>query len=204
MILALPLFLALLYFIIAQLLILFPAKATTAANKTDTILIFYGDIHTDIILNLKDLNSSWFTHIKPISNKKRGYLAIGWGDKESYLHPGSYETLPLSVIFKALFLNSPSLLHVSYHDNLKRYKQIKSIKLSKEQLELLNKNLFKEFDFKAEAYKGYFHNDYFYTSPRTYNLINTCNTWTGDKLREINVSMSYWTPLKNNVIDSLP
>ncbi|RUM71342.1 MAG: hypothetical protein DSZ07_00665, partial [Sulfurovum sp.] len=53
-------------------------------------------------------------------------------------------------------------------------------------------------------YQGYGRDDLFYPSIYKYNLFNTCNTWTGDQLREANVSISYWTPLSSNIIDSLP
>jgi len=204
MLLALPILLTLLYFLIAKLLIFFPSQAKIKEKKNHTIHILYGDIHTDIVISLKDLNNSWFKHIQPIKDKTDGYLAIGWGDKASYLHPGSYDTLPLSIIVKALFINTSSLIHVSYYKEIKNYKQVREISISKQQLLALKSSLFKDFDFGSESYKGYYPNDYFYTSPLHYNAIDTCNTWTGDKLREVNISMSYWTPFRDNVMDSLP
>lgn len=203
-ILSVPMLVIILYFATSKLLMFFPSKPTVLEEKSHAIHILYGDIHTDIVLNLKDLNTSWFQNIHPIKAKTEGYLALGWGDKESYLHPGSYDTIPLSVMFKALFLNSPSLIHVSYHPEVRHYQQLKTIQVSEKQLETLIKNIFKDFDFRAESHQGYRRNNHLYSSPKSYNLINTCNTYTGDKLREVNISMSYWTPLKENVIDSLP
>jgi len=199
-----PIFCVILYFSTAKLLMFFPSNPLTEAEKNQKIYLLYGDIHTDIVLNLKDLNPLWFQNIEPIKDKKEGYLSIGWGDKESYLHPGTYDTIPMNIILKAFFLNTASLLQVRYHQKIEHYLSVKTIKLSKKQLDYLTRSLFKDFDFEAKTYKGYNKNAYFYGSPNAYNLINTCNTYTGDKLREANISMSYWTPLKDNVIGSLP
>jgi uncharacterized protein (TIGR02117 family) len=196
--------LILLYFLIANLLVFFPSQSINSTKQQYKVYILYGEIHSDIVLNINDLNASWFKKIQPIQNKNRGYLAIGWGDKESYLHPGTVETLPLETVFKALFINTSSLLRVSYHENITHYKHIKAIPISQEQLSQLHRNLFKDFDFNKKDFNGYHHNDHFYGSHKTYNAIHTCNTWTGNHLRKINIPMSYWTPLKENVIDSLP
>lgn len=202
--LSLPILAFILYFSTAKLLSYFPKEATLKAQKTESIYLLYGDIHTDIVLNLDDLNRSWFEEIEPIKGQSKGYLAIGWGDKESFLHPGTYDTLPLSVILKALFINTSSLLHVSYHREVQHYRNHKEIRLSKAQLMALKKQLFQEFQFDAKRYPGYYKHDYFYTASRDYNALTTCNTWTGDRLREVNLTMSYWTPFRQNVLDALP
>lgn len=192
-----------LYFSVAKLLTFFPTKPKVTTEKTHTIYISYGDIHTDIVVALKDLNGSWFEKVHPIQNKKEGYLSIGWGDKASYLHPRTYDTIPLKVMFQALFINTPSLLHTHYYPSL-RYHAFKSVSLCETQLQHLLRSLFHDFDFDAKAYKGYGQHSHLYSSSKSYNFINTCNTYTGDKLREANISMSYWTPLRENVMDVLP
>jgi hypothetical protein len=60
------------------------------------------------------------------------------------------------------------------------------------------------FNFKEKTYKGYGREDFFYDAKANYNFINTCNTWTGDKLRESNVTMPYWTPFVWSVTSPLP
>jgi uncharacterized protein (TIGR02117 family) len=200
----LPILFITLYFSLSKLLVFFPTKVSIQKDTNHSIHILYGDIHTDIVFSLNDLNPLWFKHIQAIKGKKEGYIGIGWGDKASYLHPGTYDTIPLTVIFKALFINTPSVIHVNYYEKVQNFQNIKSIKLSERQLNHLTKSIFNDFNFQAESHKGYNQHDYFYSSPKSYNIINTCNTYTGDKLRESNISMSYWTPLKENVIDSLP
>lgn len=195
----------LLYMFTAFCFTFFPANpANTQINKKETIHILYDEMHSDIVLDLSKTTQKWSDLFPTLIKGKKGYLAFGWGDKETYLNTPTWDDLKTSTALKALFSNSPSLVHVSYYRSIKNFQNIKVIRLSKEQQQALEKALLKSFDFKGKTYKGYRRNDLFCTSPYSYNLINTCNTWTGDTLRDANISVSYWTPLSQNVIHSLP
>ena len=189
------------YFLLSYLLIFFPKKISTSQTKRQTIYILYNDMHTDIVFNIEEINNSYFPEFK---NKKKGYLAFGWGDKATYLNTPTWDDLKTSTALKALFMNTPSVMHLSYFRDIHRYKNVKEIKLSKAQQKYLVKNILKKFVFREKAYQGYGRDDFFYDAKGSYNLVNTCNTWTGEQLREANISMSYWTPLSQNVIASLP
>ena len=190
------------YFILAYLLQLFPQKESNSLlPKNKSIYILYSDMHTDIVFNITEMNRSKFPTFQ---KKQKGYLAFGWGDKETYLNTPTWNDLKLSTAMKALFINTPSLMHVSYYPNVHYYKNLKKVQLTSEQYRALQKNILKNFDFTKKEYKGYGKNDFFYTAKGSYNLFNTCNAWTAKQLREVNVSVSYWTPLSQNVINSLP
>ena len=168
-------------------------------KQENTIHLLYSTIHSDIVFNIKDINLSRFPEFK----QKKGYLAFGWGDKETYLSTPNIDDIKLSTSLKALFINTPSLMHVSYIHNILRYRDIKKIKLSDTQKEHLKVSIMQSFSVKKTSYKGYDKEDFFYTAKAKYNLVNTCNTWTGDQLRESNVSMAYWTPFVWSVTNSL-
>jgi uncharacterized protein (TIGR02117 family) len=196
-----------LYFLTAYLLIFLPTTKEEKKQKRDEeIYILYDTMHSDIVINIKSINSKKLTiQLRSLIKNREGYLAFGWGDKETYLNTPTWNDIKISTSLKALFINTPSLMHVSYIYNIKKYQNIKKIKMSKEQLAILEQSILKSFNLEAfTQYQGYGRDDFFYPSIYNYNLFNTCNTWTGDRLREANVSMSYWTPLSSNVINSLP
>lgn len=194
-----------LYIIIAFSLTFFPANTNNLTNKNKSVYILYDEMHSDIVFNIKDLSQPWAQLLpKLLKEKKEGYIAFGWGDKETYLHTPTWNDLKTSTALQALFTNTPSLMHVSYYRHLHHFKNLKKIALSKEQQRRLEANIIKSFDFKGKYYRGYRDNDLFYTSPYIYNLFNTCNTWTGDTLRDANITVSYWTPFSQNIIHSLP
>ena len=194
-----------LYFLTAHLLTFVPSKRVETVKQNQKIYILYDEMHSDILLNIEGINQKLKTELKPIIQDRKGYLAFGWGDKETYLNTPTWNDIKISTSLKALFINTPSILHISFYRNVDRFKNIKKVELSKEEKGKLEESILETFDLEnREIYKGYSRDDLFYSSIYSYNLFHTCNTWTGDRLREANVSMSYWTPLSSNVIDSLP
>jgi uncharacterized protein (TIGR02117 family) len=191
----------------AYILALFPKKSPLSLDKkTKTIYILYDNMHSDIIINIEESKYNW-QKILPrlIQNRTKGYIAFGWGDKETYLNTPTWSDLKTSTALKALFLNTPSLMHVVYYRRVDRFRYIKPIKVSTAQRDEIERRVLKSFGKKIvfkKRVKGY--SNIFYNSPYRYNLIDTCNTWTGNILRESNVTMSYWTPFSFNVINALP
>ena len=189
------------YFTLAYLLTFFPKEVPNSASKEKSIYILYSDMHTDIVFKIEDINTQAFPEFNAY---KKGYIAFGWGDKDTYLNTPTWDDLKVSTAFKALLLNTPSLMHVSYYSNIHYYKNVKTIMLSKAQQHYLEQRILENFSLPTKRYEGYGNEDYFYTATASYNIIHTCNSWTGDRLREANVSMSYWTPLSQNVTAMLP
>ena len=195
------------YTVLAYFLMLFLSNGSQINSpKEQKIYILYSSMHTDIVFNLESSKVDW-NRLLPqvVKGRKRGYLGFGWGDKETYLNTPTWDDLKYSTALKALFLNTPSLLHVGYYRDIRYYQEVKEIALTKKQFEVLEQGLQKEFS-KEPHYeaKGFGRDDAFYSSKRVYNAIKTCNSWSGDRLREANISMSYWTPFSFNVVGGLP
>ncbi len=190
------------YGLVSYLFMLFPSNgSTTNSPKVQKIYILYDSMHSDIVLKLENSKVDW-NRLLPqvVQGRKRGYLAFGWGDKETYLNTPTWDDLKLSTALKALFLNTPSLLHVAYYKDINYY-QTKELALTQKQFDSLEQILKREFS-KVPHYeaKGFGRDDAFYSSNRVYNAIKTCNSWSGDRLREANIGMSYWTPFSFNVV----
>jgi uncharacterized protein (TIGR02117 family) len=195
-----------LYISIAFLFSLFPTQTITfnSTEKRSQIYILYNNVHSDILFNLKDVSEEWIKNLPIVKNRKKGYIAFGWGDKETYMNTPTWDDIKISTAFKALFINTPSLVHITYYPNINYFQDIKSININKEQDKKIKQSIFKTFNFKENFYKGYGYHDLFYNSNYKYNFIYTCNAWTGDILRRANIRVSYWTPFSYNIINSLP
>ena len=191
------------YISTAFLLSFFPHQNKSPLSE-EKIYILYDNVHSDILFNLESISEEWIKNLPIIKNKKRGYIAFGWGDKETYLNTPTWNDIKISTSLKALFINTPSLMHITYYNNIDYFRGVKSINISQKQNKKIKKSIFKSFNFKEKIYNGYGYNDLFYTSPYKYNFIYTCNTWTGEILRNSNIKMSYWTPFSKNIINSLP
>ena len=196
-----------LYVLLAYIFMFFPSKNSyTNTPKKQTIYILYSPMHTDIVINIENSKIDW-NRLLPevIQGRERGYLGFGWGDKETYLNTPTWDDLKISTALKALFFNTPSLLHVGYYRDIHNYQELKEVNLTQKQFKTLEQGLKREF-YKKPHYeaKGFGKDDAFYTSKRVYNVLDTCNTWSGDRLREANISMSYWTPFSFNVVGAFP
>ncbi|HHH19887.1 MAG TPA: DUF2459 domain-containing protein [Campylobacterales bacterium] len=199
-------FMGFLYGTIALLLTYFPKSHPSTDEKNATIYLYHNAMHSDIILDIRMARLDW-DKILPeiIRGRQRGYLAFGWGDRETYLSTPEWEQIATSTALKALFTNTPSLIHASFYTQIRKGDvDVKTIKLTPQQLHGLEESLRRTFGRRPTYLSmGYGPNDAFYDSEATYNLIQTCNTWTGDRFREANITMSYWTPLSYNVVHSL-
>jgi len=195
-----------LYFTVPFILMFFPSHPTMQEGEKDrTIHILYDVVHSGIAIDLKDINQTKWSQIFPvIQHRKEGYLLFGWGDKETYINTPNLKDLKVSTALKALFYPTESVVHIRYYPKISRFKDKKSIQITHEQLLKLEKNILKSFSSTEKKYIGYGRYDLFYDSPYHYTCLNTCNTWTGRELREVNISVSYWTPLTTHVVNSLP
>ncbi|MCK4442118.1 MAG: DUF2459 domain-containing protein [Sulfurovaceae bacterium] len=200
-------FIVIVYIYTAYIFTIFPYQNKIVNNKkTKNIYLYYDNMHTDIIINIKDTNYNWQKILpKLLKNRTKGYISFGWGDKETYLNTPSWSDLKLTTALKALFINTPSIIHIRYYNNINKNNDIKKIEVTNKQYKHIENSLLDSFGEKIIfIHKGYWRNDLFYYSPYKYNLIHTCNTWTGDILRESNITMSYWTPMSCCVIKFFP
>ncbi len=217
------------YSAVSGLFMLFPINNTQPSLKTDnvnhvntdkvtTIYIQYGLAHTNIVIDLSSSSIAWgnlLPNLVPNQETKQetkqergkeGFLLVGWGDKETYQSTPNWADLKVSVAIKALLINTPSALHIRYLEDLTWLgDSVIPLELSKTTSDAIENRILDTFrdNIPEIVSLGYSAGDRFYYSKGKYNIFNTCNTWTGDVLRQSGVSMSLWTPFSYNVVQSL-
>ena len=193
-----------LYISLSYILATIPKKSSIPSDKKDKkIYILYSDTHSDIVINIRESKYDWQKLLPKLVKYKKGYLAFGWGDLDTYLNTPTWSELKISTALKALFINTPSIMHVAHYRDINRFRYIKNIKVSKAQKDNIERKILESFGKKIVFRAWEDRHSIFYDSPYQYNLVNTCNSWVGNILRESNVTMSYWTPFSSNVINSL-
>lgn len=160
------------------------------------IFLRTNGIHLDIVIPIKNVDSLVLFGIKHNENEK--YLSFGWGDENFYINTPTWEDLTFSNAFKALFLKSSTLIHVT------RHKQKNSdwieIKISESELQKLNNYLLNTFKTNENGMKiilknqGYFSMDDFYKAKGSYSIFNTCNSWVNSAFKESGLKSCLWTP----------
>ncbi|RKN03977.1 DUF2459 domain-containing protein, partial [Aquimarina sp. AD1] len=143
-----------------------------------------------------DIDSMLLSGIKYENLEK--YISFGWGDENFYINTPTWGDLTFNNAFKAMFLKSTTLMHVT------RYKQKHSdwveIKINEIELQKLNTYLLNTFERNEKGMKillknkGYSSKDDFYKSKGSYSCFKTCNSWVNTGFKESGLKSCLWTP----------
>tara|TARA_B100001287_G_scaffold7021_1_gene5385 strand:- start:7805 stop:8452 length:648 start_codon:yes stop_codon:yes gene_type:complete len=193
----------LLYMLISLILSYIKVEREVINDDFENIIYLNTNgIHLDIIFSKEDLDDELIFDLK--HTKFDNYLAFGWGDENFYLNTPKWSDLTFINAFKAAFLKSPTLIHVTRYRSV--YPSWLEIKVSSQELKKLNKYLLNSFDSSSSGYKvllndrGYSYNDEFYKSKGSYSCFNTCNTWVNNAFKESGLKSCLWTPFDFTLI----
>lgn len=169
-----------LYFLIALLLTYITVNNTneTIEEQEDmSIYIKTNGVYLDLILP----NNSF-----EFLNLDCAYLAIGWGDKDFYLNTPTFSDLEVKTAFNALFLESPTLLHITKYQIPQN--DWVEIQVSQEKLKEIKDMITTYFNPQnLKAIQGYGSSDFFYEAKGSNSCFFTCNSWVNYILKKAKV-----------------
>ncbi|KIQ33947.1 hypothetical protein RT97_08955 [Variovorax paradoxus] len=196
-----------LYVAVACALVLWPAntKPTAEAPALEAWVLSNG-VHTDLVFPVRSAAMDWQV-LFPLADFKAvppdaEFIAIGWGDREFYLHTPTWADLTAARAFGALSGGNRALMHVTYLQRAQMRRGAYRLPLSQAQYAQLVAYVRASLPSgRATPIAGahYDDQDAFYEAEGGYNLFETCNTWTGRGLRGAGVRVSRWTPFDFNV-----
>ncbi|OEZ31307.1 TIGR02117 family protein [Variovorax boronicumulans] len=196
-----------LYVAVACALVFWPANAKPPAEPaTVEAWVLSNGVHTDLVFPVRSATVDWL-QLFPLSDFKAPppdaeFVAIGWGDREFYLHTPTWGDLTAARAFGALSGGNRSLLHVTYLQRAQLRRGAYKLPLSQAQYAQLVAYVRATLPSgRATPIAGahYASDDAFYEARGSYHLFETCNTWTGRGLRQAGVTVSRWTPFDFNV-----
>lgn len=167
-----------------------------------TIFLSTNGIHLDIVIPKSNLNGALVSGLYTLPSDE--YLAFGWGDENFYIHTPTWGDLTFKNAFKAVFLKSSTLMHVTRY-NSKGSDWIE-IKISESELEKLNQYLQSSFKTNQSPLKlklenqGYTATDDFYKAKGSYSFFNTCNSWVNRGFKKSGLKSCLWTPFDFGLI----
>jgi uncharacterized protein (TIGR02117 family) len=198
------------YIATAYLLTFFPTKGEKSTSE-QKVYLYYNDArlsHTEIIFEVapfKERFTKAFPHL--LNHNSRGYLSFSYGDRDFMMDEGGFDDLNITLALKSLFLNTPALIKVGHYGSFSKNRVIELSLSHKVAAKLLDKILdsFKQKEGKFVPYHDRYGRYYirYYEAKKPYNLFFTCNSWSGEMLREAGIKMGLWTPFADNVISQL-
>ncbi|MEW7292288.1 TIGR02117 family protein [Aquimarina sp. 2304DJ70-9] len=185
------------YLIISLILTYIPVnKNNDYAEKKHSIYLSSNGVHLEIITHKNDLKTTILDG--QIYNNEARFFSFGWGDKNFYVETLTWADLTFINGFRALCVNSSTLLHVTRYEKIQ--KDWVEVKISKVQLDNINTYIDNTFRLDNDGKKillpglGYYKNDDFYEAIGNYTGFNTCNTWVNTALKESDIKACLWTP----------
>lgn len=181
-----------------------PKDRNCDPNKT--IYITSNGVHLDIVLPVSNINKQFISKLEIPEGTQ--FVSFGWGDKNFYAKTPEWSDLTIPVAFKALFLKSESAMHVTLYR--RSYSHWRTVKICDQQLDSLNAYIENSFEkttdgaIQKSEFPGYTSSDHFYEAKRYFTLFRTCNVWTNNALKEIEVKTSVWSPFDFGVLYHLP
>ena len=204
-----------LYFSMAFLLSWLPKHRhyKNSDNGIEVYVISNG-VHTDFVLPADQLPDEWLWEINfddfEFSKNQLTYMGFGWGDRGFYLDTPTWAELKFSTAFNALFIPSPTLMHIKAFDKIpSENKNFEKLTLTSCQFSKLCHHIWDSFSKNKNntitllPNKGYTPNDNFYYARGSYHMFNTCNFWVNNGLRKAGVRTSIWTPVDRGVFYQL-
>lgn len=203
--------LVLLYFASAWILSHLTVKSEKQEMPAITIYIQGNGVHTDVVVPVKTEYKDWSQGI--LYKNTRGndsslqWLALGWGDKDFYLHTPHLADLKFSTAFNAAFGLSTSAIHATFS----RYPPAEGdecVKLVIGKGQYRRLVAFLQNSLRTDSLgqpvvipteMRYDQNDAFYEARGRYHLFHTCNTWTNDALKASGQTACWWTPFEGGI-----
>lgn len=173
------------------------------------IYVYTNGVHTGLVLPKRNALKDWRDLVRAddLADPRYGassHLLFGWGERRFYLATPTWADLDFVVAGGALFHGSRTLLHVDNIHNPRPGPDMRPLMISDAQYARLVRRI--EIQFRRDSngqaipLRGYGPDDVFYESAGQYDLIRTCNAWTGSQLRAIGVRVGRWTPFSQSVM----
>jgi len=195
---------------------LIPVNKEYVRSPKDVDIYLYSTdigVHIDMLLPVVNDVKDWTSTLDPehYANglAEHTFLGFGWGDKGFYLDIPTWADLTLKIAFKAMFLKSDSIMHVTAHDDLpSEAKYLEKVTLTKEQYAELVEYILLQFKFSNNQVirlpgKGYTPDDNFYLSDGKYHAFNNCNIWVNKAMQIIGVRTAFFSPWVGGIITQL-
>lgn len=179
------------------------------------IWVISNGVHADFVLPARTQAIDWSQTIPREAFEEVALdcecVEIGWGDRGFYLEVPDWDHLTARVAIPAVLGLGDAAVHVTWwrwpprEDDLAR-----RITLTEPQYRDLTDFLKESFARDAAGrvkridHPGYTKQDRFFEATGTYDVVRTCNEWTGAGLKRAGVKTGLWTPFAGDVLRWLP
>ncbi|RIJ34030.1 TIGR02117 family protein [Pontibacter oryzae] len=169
------------------------------------IFVTSNGVHTDIVVPVATSYIDWRTKL-PLHqfegiDSSYQYIAFGWGDRRFYMETPSWTDLTPSVALTAALWPTRAAMHVEYikHKLIPTKRQQPVYISPKQYLQLIHyieaSFVQQQGQFKHIPGSGYTPQDTFYEAHGRFYILNNCNNWVNNGLKQMGFKTGLWAPL---------
>jgi uncharacterized protein (TIGR02117 family) len=198
-----------LYFTAAFIGSSIPANANAVQPK-DGIPIFVetNGVHVSLIVPITLASEDLSDLIRPDQLREPAYygthVMIGWGHGGVYRHSKTWATVRSGDVTSAVFGSDDVVLHVYHLSDPHPTPDRRMLRVTPVQYHSIIRQIRAAFllDARHESQENpaYGPDNVFYVARGHYTALHTCNSWTGDVLRNAGVRIGIWTPMPGGVM----
>lgn len=168
------------------------ANPGTGGESQKTVYVVSNGWHAGLVLHVAEIDPDVLPELKPLSHRR--FLEVGWGDEGFY----RATTLSLNVAARAIFLPTPSVLHLVGFDHrpdrIYGNSDIVELKISDEHHRRLCRFIHNSFDLDDGGRPkwvgpGIYGESHFFRARGSYFYPKTCNVWTAAALKVAGLPM---------------
>lgn len=169
-----------------------------------TIWIEDNGVHTGIVMPKQAAGIDWRGDFpaRDLADPRygaHGYVAIGWGERQFFLGTPTWWDIRPSTILRAAIGSDETLLHVEHVARPLPSEHVRPVVLTPDEYQRLV-DVIRASRAAGTTLPGYAGYDAFYPARGRYDALNTCNSWTGDRLADAGVRIGWWTPFSASVM----
>lgn len=171
------------------------------AERGVMIWVVSNGWHSGLVLPARTRHADWtgLVHASHLGDPARAgrYLWFGWGERDFYLKTPTWAEVSPRTVARAAIGSPDTLMHV---DHLEVPPESgRPVRLSPREYRRLVRGVRGSFAPGAPI-AGYGPADAFYPARGRYDLVRTCNWWTGRMLAAAGVRVGAWTPFSATVL----
>jgi uncharacterized protein (TIGR02117 family) len=172
------------------------------------IFVETNGVHVSLIVPISAAGEDLSDLIRPdqlINRDLYGtHATIGWGHKRVYRNARTWADVRIEDVASAIIGSDDTTLHVYHVINPQPLPHRKTLRVSDRQYRGIIQQIRATFRLnnrgESVAYPAYSPDNLFYDSSGHYSAIHTCNSWTGDILRNAGIRIGMWTPMPDAVM----
>jgi uncharacterized protein (TIGR02117 family) len=175
------------------------------------VLVFVRDngVHVDLVLPASAAGIDLYRLVPPAhiadAEAARGWVALGWGQREFYLETPRWSDLSVRNAARSVF-GGDALMHVEHLARPRPSPDTRPLTLDRQAYSRLVATVTDGFVTQDAGRaipllgRGYGNDDVFYEATGRYDAFRTSNQWTADALADAGVRVGAWTPFAQGIM----